>query len=158
VTRTTHPHLVPRSRMSRSYTSSAPSASMACSVTVLPFTEENRKIIYQPCPTLVGLTWVCADRRRIFFFEFLAVAAATPADVLRHRLVWRTCGVAEHIHLRKLSNEGHRMMFRQGTSAWRRPSKNATLQYSNLLECKSSPVEFLSVRRSTQNFRISPAA
>jgi hypothetical protein len=33
---TTHPHLVPRSRMSRSYTSSPPSASMACSRTALP--------------------------------------------------------------------------------------------------------------------------
>jgi hypothetical protein len=31
VTLTTHPHLVPRSRMSRSYTSSPPSATMACS-------------------------------------------------------------------------------------------------------------------------------
>jgi hypothetical protein len=28
---TTHPHLVPRSRMSRSYTTSPPSASMVCS-------------------------------------------------------------------------------------------------------------------------------
>jgi hypothetical protein len=33
VTLTTHPHLVPRSWMSRSYTSSPPSASMACSGT-----------------------------------------------------------------------------------------------------------------------------
>jgi hypothetical protein len=33
VTLTTHPHLVPRSRMSRSYTSSPPSATMACSGT-----------------------------------------------------------------------------------------------------------------------------
>jgi hypothetical protein len=32
---TTHPHLVPRSRMSRSYTSSPPSAFMACSGTAL---------------------------------------------------------------------------------------------------------------------------
>jgi hypothetical protein len=31
------PHLVPRSRMSRSYTSSPPSSSMACSGTALPF-------------------------------------------------------------------------------------------------------------------------
>jgi hypothetical protein len=35
VTLTTHPHLVLRSRMSRSYTYSPPSASMACSGTVL---------------------------------------------------------------------------------------------------------------------------
>jgi hypothetical protein len=35
VTLTTHPHLVPRPRMSRSYTSSPPSASMACSGTAL---------------------------------------------------------------------------------------------------------------------------
>jgi hypothetical protein len=35
VTLTTHPHLVPRSRMSRSYTSSLPSASVACSGTDL---------------------------------------------------------------------------------------------------------------------------
>jgi hypothetical protein len=34
-TLTTHPHLVPRSGMSRSYTSSPPSASMACSGTAL---------------------------------------------------------------------------------------------------------------------------
>jgi hypothetical protein len=37
VTLTTHPHLVPRSWMSRSYTSSPPSASMACSGTSLLF-------------------------------------------------------------------------------------------------------------------------
>jgi hypothetical protein len=35
VTLTTHPHLVPRSSMSRSYTSSPPSAFMACSGTAL---------------------------------------------------------------------------------------------------------------------------
>jgi hypothetical protein len=35
VTLTIHPHLVPRSRMSRSYTSSPPSATMACSGTAL---------------------------------------------------------------------------------------------------------------------------
>jgi hypothetical protein len=35
VTVTTHPHLVPRSRMSRSYTSSPPSVSVACSGTEL---------------------------------------------------------------------------------------------------------------------------
>jgi hypothetical protein len=35
VTLTTHLHLIPRSRMSRSYTSSPPSASMACSGTSL---------------------------------------------------------------------------------------------------------------------------
>jgi hypothetical protein len=35
VTLTTHPHLVPRSRMSRSYTSLLPSAFMACSGTAL---------------------------------------------------------------------------------------------------------------------------
>jgi hypothetical protein len=33
VTLTTHPHLVPRSRMSRSYTSPPPNATMACSGT-----------------------------------------------------------------------------------------------------------------------------
>jgi hypothetical protein len=38
VTLTTHPPLVPRSRMSRSYTSSPPSATMGCSGTSLPFT------------------------------------------------------------------------------------------------------------------------
>jgi hypothetical protein len=37
VTLTTHPHLMPRSRMSRSYTSSPPSATMACSGTALIF-------------------------------------------------------------------------------------------------------------------------
>jgi hypothetical protein len=36
VTLTTHPHLIPRSRMSRSYTPLPPSASMACSGTALP--------------------------------------------------------------------------------------------------------------------------
>jgi hypothetical protein len=35
VTLTTHPHLVPRSKMRRSYTSSPPSASVACSGTDL---------------------------------------------------------------------------------------------------------------------------
>jgi hypothetical protein len=35
VTLTTHPHLVPRSIISRSYTSSPPSSSMACSGTAL---------------------------------------------------------------------------------------------------------------------------
>jgi hypothetical protein len=35
LTLTTHPHLVPRSRMSRSYTSSPPCATMACSGTAL---------------------------------------------------------------------------------------------------------------------------
>jgi hypothetical protein len=35
VTPTTHPHLVPKSRISRSYTSSLPSAFMACSGTTL---------------------------------------------------------------------------------------------------------------------------
>jgi hypothetical protein len=38
VTLTTHPHLVPRSWMSTSYTSSPPNASMACSGTALLFT------------------------------------------------------------------------------------------------------------------------
>jgi hypothetical protein len=37
VTLTTHPHLVPRSRMSRSYTTSPPSTFVACSGTVLAF-------------------------------------------------------------------------------------------------------------------------
>jgi len=35
VTLTTHPHLVPRSRISRSYTPLPPSTSMACSGTAL---------------------------------------------------------------------------------------------------------------------------
>jgi hypothetical protein len=37
VTLTTHPHLVPRLRMSRSYTSTPPCATMACSRTALLF-------------------------------------------------------------------------------------------------------------------------
>jgi hypothetical protein len=37
VTLTTHPHVVPRSRMSRSYTSSPPIAFVACSETALAF-------------------------------------------------------------------------------------------------------------------------
>jgi hypothetical protein len=37
VTLTTHPHLVPRSRMSRSYTFSPPSAFVSCSGTALAF-------------------------------------------------------------------------------------------------------------------------
>jgi hypothetical protein len=41
VTLTTHPHLVTRSCISRSYTSSPPSASMACSVTALLFALET---------------------------------------------------------------------------------------------------------------------
>jgi hypothetical protein len=39
VTLTTHPHLVPRSRMIRSYISSPPSAFMACSGTALAFSK-----------------------------------------------------------------------------------------------------------------------
>jgi hypothetical protein len=42
VTLTTHPHLVPRSRMSRSYTSSPPSASVACSRTDLALDKSNK--------------------------------------------------------------------------------------------------------------------
>jgi hypothetical protein len=47
VTLTTHPHLVLRSRMSRSYTSSLPNASMACSGTayltpIVPTLHENQ--------------------------------------------------------------------------------------------------------------------
>jgi hypothetical protein len=37
MTLTTHPHLVPRSRMSRSYTSSSPSTSVTCSGTAFYF-------------------------------------------------------------------------------------------------------------------------
>jgi hypothetical protein len=37
---TTHPHLIPRSRLSRSYTSSPPSSFMACSGTALVFTHK----------------------------------------------------------------------------------------------------------------------
>jgi hypothetical protein len=44
VTLTAHSHLLPRSRVSRSYRSSPPSATMACSGTVLPF---NYTGIYQ---------------------------------------------------------------------------------------------------------------
>jgi hypothetical protein len=40
---TTHPHLVPRSRMSRSYTPLPPNASMACSGTALPLHMERRR-------------------------------------------------------------------------------------------------------------------
>jgi hypothetical protein len=39
VTLTTHPHLAPRSRLSRSYTSSPPSASVACSGTAFAFSQ-----------------------------------------------------------------------------------------------------------------------
>jgi hypothetical protein len=40
---TTHPHLVPRLSMSRSYTSSPPCASMTCSRTALLFSREKLK-------------------------------------------------------------------------------------------------------------------
>jgi hypothetical protein len=43
---TTHPHLMPRSRMSRSYTSSAPNASVACSETALALVLLNGLIVY----------------------------------------------------------------------------------------------------------------
>jgi hypothetical protein len=49
VTLTTHPHLVPRSWMSRSYTSSLPSASTTCSETALfLYGEEIESIISPP--------------------------------------------------------------------------------------------------------------
>jgi hypothetical protein len=51
VTLTTHPHQVPRSRMSRSYTSSPPSASMACSGTALLFNFQhilNDRLVKEP--------------------------------------------------------------------------------------------------------------
>jgi hypothetical protein len=47
VTLTTHPHLVSRSRMSRSYISSHPSATMACSGTALLFLEGRLKTNYR---------------------------------------------------------------------------------------------------------------
>jgi hypothetical protein len=48
VTLITHPHLVPISRMSRSYTSSLPSASKACSVTaLLYFLPQNETRIFR---------------------------------------------------------------------------------------------------------------
>jgi hypothetical protein len=52
VTLTTHPHLVPRSWMSRSYISSPPSASMACNGTALLF------IIYR---IICSLVWCSAE-------------------------------------------------------------------------------------------------
>jgi hypothetical protein len=51
---TTQPHLVPRSRMSRSYTSSPPSASMACSGTSLPFSYFLICIRYQVTQPIPG--------------------------------------------------------------------------------------------------------
>jgi hypothetical protein len=53
VTLTTHTHLVPRSWMSRSYSSSSPSASMACSRTALLFT-----------------CFVCAEYQTIVIYPF----------------------------------------------------------------------------------------
>jgi hypothetical protein len=54
VTLTTHPHLVPMSRMSRSYTSSPPSAYVACSGTALAFNLQNSARHFYPyCPMLV---------------------------------------------------------------------------------------------------------
>jgi hypothetical protein len=57
VTLTIHPHLVPRSRMSRSYTSSPTSAFIACSGTVLEV-KSTFEITgqYSPCEELKPLT------------------------------------------------------------------------------------------------------
>jgi hypothetical protein len=44
VTLSTYPHLVPRSRMSRSYIFSPPFALMACSGTALHFSSSSRAI------------------------------------------------------------------------------------------------------------------
>jgi hypothetical protein len=52
VTLTTHPHLVPRSRMSRSYTSSPPIAFKACGGTALAFHVVSAYIL------LVYVSWV----------------------------------------------------------------------------------------------------
>jgi hypothetical protein len=49
-----HPHLVPRSWMSRSYTSSPPSASMACSGTALLFIYIQRESV---CVCLRSMQW-----------------------------------------------------------------------------------------------------
>jgi hypothetical protein len=57
VTLTTHPHLVPRSRMCRSYTSSPPSASMACSGTALPLSVKILILI-----SLISLLYLSTDR------------------------------------------------------------------------------------------------
>jgi hypothetical protein len=48
VTLTIHPHLVPRSRMSRSYTPSPPSAFMACSGTTFNYTAYTGKQQHRP--------------------------------------------------------------------------------------------------------------
>jgi hypothetical protein len=59
-----HPHLVPRSRMSRSYTSSHPmrlhGASMACSGTALPIHSKEMKKAGIPslCNLLIVVLWV----------------------------------------------------------------------------------------------------
>jgi hypothetical protein len=57
VTLTTHPHLVPRSRMSRIYTPLPPSASMACSGTALPYfyVLKGTRAINPQCST--GFQW-----------------------------------------------------------------------------------------------------
>jgi hypothetical protein len=52
VTRNTHRHLVPKSRMSRNYISSPPGASMACSGTTLDF-----RFIYRCCKRLHSVEW-----------------------------------------------------------------------------------------------------
>jgi hypothetical protein len=54
VTLTTQPHLVPRSRMSRSYTSSLPSAFVGCSGTALVFMHWGRPR-YRQCSKWTGI-------------------------------------------------------------------------------------------------------
>jgi hypothetical protein len=97
VTLTTHPHLVPRSRMSRSYTPLPPSAFVACSGTALAFRynlalgttlsgstvhvyDFRRRVDSAPIPLIRHCCWttICSLHTSCF------------ACVLHRR--WATCG------------------------------------------------------------------
>jgi hypothetical protein len=59
VTLTTHPHLAPRSRMSRSYNSSPPSAFVACSGTALALTQGDYFNLAKPSKDLFTIFMLC---------------------------------------------------------------------------------------------------
>jgi hypothetical protein len=58
------PHLVPRSWMSRSYTSSPPSPSMACSGTALLFTAKTTQHI-----SIISISWLMLCRIQSLFTQ-----------------------------------------------------------------------------------------
>jgi hypothetical protein len=76
VTLTTHPHLAPRSRMSRSYTSSPPSATMACSGTALLLSDITG-LIYSVRTIFVCFAFLicCLEGHKFAFVRIVLVSS-----------------------------------------------------------------------------------